>query len=263
MNCDLITQWCVFCDFPLFREHLTKYRNKYKKIIVYPSRHHGIIDLEKFLKEAFPETWVTPIAIDYGKEDWRQAETMPCLEYSNAEWIRFAEADFFVKDWDKFYADIEKAMQTSDMIGWWNPTHFPYIHPSCLFIKREILEKTHKDFSAHPEINGGDHFSMLTKDVLDIGGKITILQDLGYEDFKNACHLGGLTYVYQNFKGDETIFGVKNPEMFYTYNYWMRQANVPQNDPFMDLSQRVEKILHNRLLNMHPETNIWKKFFII
>src|SRR5258708_16000784 len=92
---DLISQLCVYCDYPLMRQHFEHYRNQYNKIILYPSRQHGYLDLESFLKENIKETWVERVPVDYGKEDWRQAETIPCLAHSNAEWIRFAEADFF------------------------------------------------------------------------------------------------------------------------------------------------------------------------
>lgn len=264
MNVDRILQWCVYADYPLFRSHADQYRDKVKKIIIYPSRHHGVLDLEQFAKESFPETWVAPVSIDYGKEDWRQAETMPCLKYSDAEWLWFTEQDFFVKDWDKFYYDIEQAMQHSDMIGWYNPTHFPYIHPSCLFIKREIFEKTKKDFRAHSEINGADHFSMLTKDVTDLGGKITTLQDLGYTDWQDAFHLGGLTYVYQDWKGDGTdAFGVRSLDAFYAYNYWMQGAGVVQSKEFIELSVKIAEQMTKQFPNIDPIQAIekWRPFF--
>lgn len=258
---DLICQYCVYCDYPIFRSHLKKYRDKYNKIILYPSRQHGFLDLENFAKSVIKETWIEREPIDYGVEDWRQAETTPCLKQSDAEWIRFAEQDFFVRDWDKFYADVEKAMQTSDMIGWWNPTHFPYVHPSCLYIKRELLEKTTIDFRAHPEINGADHFSMLTRDAEKLGAKITTLQDLGYEDWKDAFHLGGLTYVYQDWKEDgSNHIGVKRPEVFKIYNQMLRKANVEQKQEFINLTYKVEEQLNKMNLSV-DENSYWEDFF--
>lgn len=259
MKIDVISQYCVHNDYPIFRYNMKRHKDKINKLILYPSRHHGVIDFEAFSKKCFTEaTWVTPVPIDYGKEDWRQAETIPCLAYSNAEWIWFTEQDFFVNDWDKFFADVEKAMQKSDMIGWWNPTNFPYVHPSCIFIKRTMLDKTTKDFSAHPEINGCDHFAMLTADVQRLKGKITTLQDLGWENWKNAFHLGGLTYVYQDWKGDGTdAFGVGNPEAFYNYNYWSRQAPVEQSPEYQKLSIQIERALENKY-QANPR---WEEFF--
>lgn len=259
MNCDVVSQWCVFADYPIFRMHMARHRDRFNKIILYPSRHHGYVDLEEFAKKVFPETWVDPVAIDYGVEDWRQAETDPCLKHVTSEWIMFSEADFFVEDLEVFYDKIEEAMKTSDAIGWWNDTHFPYLHPCCFFIKRELFERTNKDFRAHPEINGCDHFAMLTRDIERLGGKITKIQDLGYENWANAFHLGGLTYPYQNWKGDGSdVFGVGRPEIFYVYNYWMRKADVPQDPQFTDLSYKVENHMN---LSIDPETSEWAKFF--
>lgn len=264
MNADRILQWCVYADYPIFRSHAAKYRDRVNKIILYPSKQHGVLDLEAFAKKVFPETWVAPVPIEYGVEDWRQAETIPLLAHSNSEWLWFTEQDFFCKNWDKFYEDVERAMKYSDMVGWWNETHFPYMHPSCLFIKREMLEKTNKDFRAHPEIFGSDHFAMISKDVMDLGGKITSLQSLGYEDWKDAFHLGGLTYVYQDWKGDGTdSFGVRNPEVFAAYNYWMREANVTQNGEFMIMSHDVTRQMQEQFPNIHEieAAEKWKEFF--
>ncbi len=262
MNVDQILQWCVFADYPIFRRNSARYRDQMNKIILYPSRHHGKLDLEAFAKQALLETWVDPVAIDYAVEDWRQAETTPCLAHANSEWLWFTEQDFFVKDSEKFFADIEKAMKHSDMIGWWNPTHFPYVHPSCLFIKREMFEKTQKDFRAHPEIDGCDHFAMLTVDVRKAGGKITTLQDLGYENWKDAFHLGGLTYVYQDWKGDGTDhFGVASPEAFFAYNNIMRNADVEQSPDFLSLAYEVETMMKQQFKFGQAEIDKWKMFF--
>lgn len=263
---DVISQICMHCDYPLWRAMITKYRHLFGKVILYPSNHHGHIDMESFWEENFPETWVKPVEIDYGVEDWRQAETIPCLSYSDSDWIWFTEADFFTKDWEKFFDDMEKFSAISDMMGLWNPTHSPYIHPSCLFIKRELLEKTSKDFRAHPEINGADHFSMITQEAKELG-KIITLQDMGYKcevtPDDDCFHLGGLTYVYQDFKGDDTIIGVKSPEAFFAYNAIIRPENfarpgVPLSPEFSDLSRKVEAVLTKKGIGYNPN---WEKFF--
>ena len=266
MNIDIVSQICIFCDYPIYRQLLTKYRDKFNKIILYPSRHHGVIDLENFLRKNFPETWVTGHKIDWTTPgiDWRQVETEPCLELSNSEWVLFMEQDFFVDDWDKLWRDIEESVKTSDMIGWWNPSRYPYIHPCFLLIKRELLDKTKKDFRAHPEIIGSDHFAQITRDVEKLGGKITKLQDLGWKEWGNAMHLGGLTYPYQNWKGDGTDeFGVGNPEAFMVYNYFSRLAPVEQNQLYLSLSLEIEKRLKELYPDVNLQNNKWVKFFRI
>lgn len=262
MNVDKISQLCVYCDYPLLRYHHQKYGGMVNKTIVYPSRHHGYIDLEDFMKKEYPVTWVNPVPIDWSTENWRQAETDPCLKESTAEWVWFSEPDFFVKNWDKFYEDIEKAMKISDMIGWYNPTNFPYVHPCCLFIKRELLEKTSKDFKAHPEINGADHFSMITHDVQELDAQIITLQDLGYNQWENAFHLGGLTYPYQNWTDEGTnTFGVGNVSAFFSYNHFIRQLPVVQHDGFMELSNKIENEIGKVKVKLNAETGHWKEYF--
>lgn len=266
MTIDIITQWCVYNDYPLFRHNTQKRRDLFNKVILYPSRHHGAIDLEDFARRVFPETWVTGHTIDWTTPgiDWRQVETEPCLELSNSDWILFSEQDFFVNNWDDFWEKIHKAAEYSDMVGWWNQTSFPYVHPCFLLIKRELLEKTKKDFRAHPEILGCDHYAMITHDALQLGAKITKIQDLGYKEWENAFHMGGLTYPYQNWKGDGSdIFGVASPEAFMVYNYFSRRAPVEQSELYTNLSLEIEQRLRALFPIIKLDNNRWTQFFTL
>ncbi|MEK6880463.1 MAG: hypothetical protein AABY22_12680, partial [Nanoarchaeota archaeon] len=151
MTIDLLTQYCTHCDYPIWKKWLKKYRNKFNKVILYPNEYYRDLDFKAFAKENIKETWVENHVIDWTTPgiDWRQAEVEPMLELSDSEWIFFNEQDFFVKDWDKFFEAVFKAMaEGADAIGWMNPTHFPYLHPACFFVKREFLNKTKLDFRA-------------------------------------------------------------------------------------------------------------------
>lgn len=259
-NCDLVQQICVYNDYPILR-HLLNTKWKFNNVILFPSRHHGLIDCEEFLKENIKATWVTRPYIDYGVEDWRQAETIPCLEHlsEDNEWVWFCEQDFFVDDWDKFFEYVEEKMKTSDLIGWWHDSAFPYIHPCCMFIRKDILNETQKDFRAHPEIMGCDHFAMITRDVERLGGVITKIQEDGWTNWERAFHLAGITYPYQNWPAE--TFGVGNREAFYVYNYWSRKYE-PQFKPYTDLSLEVEGKLKELFdINVDPENCKWTKFF--
>ena len=261
MKPDIVMQWCVYCDYPLFRLFLKKYRDRFGKVILYPSRQHGNVDLEDFAKKAMPETWVNPVEIDYAKQDWRQAETEPCLKLSDSEWVWFMEQDFFTSNWESLFASIEVLeKQGIEMTGLWNPTHYSYIHPCFLLMKRELLEKTNKDFSAHPEINGCDHFAMITKDAVRLNAKIATFK----EDWENYFHLGGLTYPFQNWKGDSTDhFGVKNPEAYYVYLNEARKVDVEQSPEYLKESAEIEAELKKRYLEVNLEDNEWLKFYQI
>lgn len=262
MSIDVISQICVYCDYPLWREMITKHRDKFEKVILYPSKQHGTLDLENFWLNNFKETWVTREPIDYGVEDWRQAETEPLIAQSNAEWLWFMEADFFVTDWDKLFKNFEEAMKTDDLIGCWSPSQFPYMHPCCLLIRRELFDKTNKDFRAHPEILGSDHFAMITRDAERLGAKITKLEDLGYKEWKDYFHLGGLTYTFQDWKGNgKDHFGMKNKQAYYVYLYQASKAKVPQSPEYLKQSKEIEKVLWQEFRSLKLENNEWNEFF--
>lgn len=255
---DLLSQVCIYTDFPFWREWIKKYRSNFNKVILYASKQHGVVDLETYWRDVLPETWVST-KIDWTTPgiDWRQAESEPLLEKSESKWILFMEADFFCDDWDKLWTDVEKAMETADLIGWWSASAFPYIHPCFCLIKRELLDKTNKDFRAHPEIDGSDHFAMITKDAEALGAKIVKLQDLGWTEPDHAFHLGGLTYPFQDFKGDETIIGTKYPAAFATYVDTLI-AEWETDSRFLKLAMEMAIVLRNKGIERDSK---WFKFF--
>lgn len=260
---DVILQYCQYDDYPIFRRNLSKYRHRFNKVILYMSKHHGFRDFGDFSKDQIKETWVEPVPIDYGKEDWRMAEVTPCLKHVESEWVYFMEQDFFVEDWDKFYTDVEKLSTECDMFGWAQNDTRPYIHPCSLFIKRELLDRTSKDFSAHPEVLDSDHFAQITQDAIKLGAKIIKFQDIGYNNWENAFHMQGLTYPYQNWSTDR-IFGVTNPEAFFVYNYFSRLAPVPQDPRYIELSWEIHDYMVRNLgmEKINPEESRFKKFYV-
>lgn len=263
MNCDVLSQICVYCDFPIWRGVMQKHRDKFKKIILYPSKQHGTVDLEDFWLKEFPETWVVRDPdLSYIGKDWRQLESEPLVALSDAEWMYFTEADFFVKDWEKFFNDVEKEMETADMIGCWSPSQFPYVHPSALFMRRSFYEKSNKDFRAHSEVLGSDHFAMFTRDAERLGAKIVKLEDMGYKEWEDYFHLGGLTYTFQDWKGNgKDIFGMKSLEAYYVYLYWATQVNVRQSFDYLKQATEIFKFLAPKFSDLNLENNKWTKFY--
>lgn len=259
---DIVMQYCVFCDYPLWREWLKKYRDKFAKVILYPSKQHGTTDLEDFARKVIPETWVERPSIDYGKQDWRQAETDPCIALSDSEWILFMEQDFFCSDWDRLFGDMEKAMKEADMFGVWNASHFPYMHPCFLLIRRSTLDKTRKDFSAHPETPGSDHFAMLTRDAEKLGARLIKLEDYGYKEWEDYYHLGGLTYTFQDWKGNgKDVFGMKSPEAYYVYLHFAENADVEQSPEYLKQAKEIQDTLKGKYAHLDIENNVWTKFY--
>jgi len=262
---DILSQYCCHCDYPIWRADLAKHRGKFNKVILYPNEYYRDLDFKAFAKKVLQETWVENHVIDWFAPgvDWRQVEVEPMLELSDSEWIYFNEQDWFVKDYDKFYEAVFKAMdEGADAIGWMNPTHFPYLHPACFFVKRELLNKTNLDFRAHSEISGGDHFCMITKDLKEMGAKIVTTEDLGFTHWEDCFHLGGVT---SNFVDSHNPgFEFHRPDIFYVYNWWSRKSDVEQSLEFLELSLAIEKKLLDKypeLKNIDPEQSEWRVFY--
>lgn len=262
---DLLMQHSIYCDYPVWRLHLKRNRDVFNKVILYPSDHYRKVSFKDFVQKVIPETWVTPVEIDWSKADWRQVETIPMLNQSNAEWVYFNEPDWFVKDYQKFYEKVIETMEKgAEAIGWMNMTNFPYLHPSSLFVKRSVLEKTQKDFSAHSEINGCDHFAMITHDLKKLGAKIVTFEELGFKDFEDCFHLGGLTQNFIEIAENNPYTSWHRAEIFFVQNYWSRKADVEQSPLYLNISLQMEQLMKEGVpecKNLDPETSEWSKFF--
>ena len=164
---DLVITFIKHCDYPLFRVFLRKYRDHFNKVIIYWSEHNRFPYLDHFIHEAIKDldiTFIDPTLTDWGTEDWRNHATNEMLKYSDSEWICSIEQDWFSSNWEELFEITFKAMETNDLIGWDAQAGDGgrYIHPAFWFIRREMLEKTNKDFAAHDNL---DHFGFITRDV--------------------------------------------------------------------------------------------------
>lgn len=268
---DLLITWHESADYPVFRATLAKHRDSFGKIIIYLSKHFREPVYSKFFKESLADlgniVFLDPIEYKYGEEDWRNVSTRYMLKFSDSEWVCSVEQDFFAKDWTNLLTKTEEAMRKSDMVGWVNQTRFPYIHPSYWFIRRSLLEKTSKDFSPHPEINGADHFAMITYDVQEKEGRIITLQDMGFNtevslpEETDCFHQGGLNQNYLTFGQDNWFETLHRKELFYIYNYYSMGADVKQDPRFMELMIKVDRALQEKFPEISPEKSKWRKFY--
>jgi len=155
---------------------------------------------EKFIKEAFSRDVVTIVENDSvsGTDDWRNIAVNKGLKISDSEWVCFWEQDFSIND--SFWPEIRDLMSRTEVFGWYEDTR---LHPCCTFIKRELLDKTHKNFGV---LSGEfDHFGQLQR---DLENKKVII---GVIPRRCASHMNGLSqniYLLQtgqvpNFRPDE------------------------------------------------------------
>jgi hypothetical protein len=260
---DLLITWIKHCDYPIFREFLVNHSNFFNKIIIYWSEHNRFPYFDHFIQDAIrqdvyelfdhPEIiFLDPIETDWGKEDWRNKSTNYMLHFSESEWVCSIEQDWFSNDWNKLLTATQEAMKDNDLVGWWQENN-EYIHPSYWFIKRNILDQTNKDFSAR---DGQDHFGWISKDVIKMNGKIKTTQQMGFVDFKDCFHLGGVNQNY--LEGMKKDFVFHRPEIFYVYNYWCQKAEVTQDSRFTQISSEIHRLLN---LPIDPENCEWTQFF--
>lgn len=267
MKKSLLISWISGCDYPLFRLWLDKYGNRFDEILIYWDVQFRHPFFWAFIQQSLSHLpnvkFLDPVEYQYGVGDWRNVSTNELVKHATGDWLISIEQDWFTRDWEWMWEKIEIGMNQADLFGWMNMSANPYIHPAFWFIKRELLEKTNKDFAAHPEINGSDHFGTITYDAQRIGAKIVSLQDLGVNcDFSidsDAFHLGGVNQNYLN--GLNPEFKFHRPEAFAVLNYENRQAQVVQDPKFITLSQGIEQRMV--ITEFDLSNNEWTKFFKI
>lgn len=198
---------------------------------------------------------------ELGIDDWRNTATNAMLKEATGDWIISIEQDWFCRDWGESFNTMEQSMKDSDLFGWWNPTNSPYVHPAFFGIRKELLDKTSKDFSPHPELNGADHFAVITHDAQKLGARI---DKYGGEVFPETLHfhLGGVNQNYLDFEPRFKDDALHRENIFYVYNYYSMKANVAQNTHFMERMKYVDIYLKSKLGDkIDPEVSAWKEFF--
>lgn len=261
---DLLVCWIKHCDYPIFRMFLKRHREFFGKVIIYWSEHFRHMYYDEFIQKALADDGVEcqflqNIEYKYGVEDWRNIATNYMLKHSDSEWVCSVEQDFFVRDWDKLLTEVVAKSLDADLIGYKGEAgNKNYVHPAFWFMKREALEKTSKNFSADAE-QGEDHFGLITRDAEKLGIPIAYIQDMGFEDFKDAFHLGGVNQNY--LECGKPGYTFHQPEIFCAYNYWSIWANVPQSPEFLDLCRRVDESFKSSHSNVDPKTSEWQVFF--
>ncbi len=229
-SADLIIVWPTNCEYPLFRSFIRLNRSKFARVIIaFTEVPHGD-DFRQFVMDSMKEDsidFLSQPATDPG--DWRNNAINRALTFSDAEWVWFMEQDFLIRE-DSFWNWVDNLMVVSDVIGVKDGER---LHPCCLLIRREILEKTHKDFGIIPDKL--DHFGMIQKDLESIGAKIGTMDQSFYH------HMAGLSHNY--------TLAHQMKEITYKldeFKNYLRLCLTIQNVPLDSRFMRVAKgIVHN------------------
>lgn len=182
---DVIVTWPRNCDYPLWRQFIRDNRHRFNEIIVVfmeTNQGHNYID---FVMDAMRQDHVlfaqSPAVL--GHQDWRDVAIKHALIQSyNADWVWFTEQDFLPIGDTMF-----EVLDAADASGneWVAAFDGLRMHPCSLFIKRPLLSKIDKDFSAKPPEY--DHFGAIQKQLQSITPGIAI-------DPETYTHMNGLSH---------------------------------------------------------------------
>jgi hypothetical protein len=184
-----------------------------------------------FIKEAMHDDYVhfiEPMPVATGK-DWRDVIVNNCLLHSyNAEWIWFTEQDFIVTD-PRFFDVVEgRVAEGFDVIAAYQQER---MHPCSIFIRREALNKTTKNFGIVPNVS--DHFSIFQADIDRLGLQIAPITDF-YAHLNGLSH--NMTLLYQNQAPNY------QPERFRAYLQDCLRVTVPLQSEWVDLVKNFLEI---------------------
>lgn len=194
---DLLLVWPDTIDFPLFRKWLREERKRFAKVIIvfsitnwdYPSVKNFIVNEMGNDDVIFLETKQD----DAG--DWRDIAVNKALSVSDNEWVFFTEPDFFPTK--NLWTELEDAPKSDIYAVIQDDTR---VHPCCIFIKRDLLNKTSLNFAAKPPFH--DHFGQIQKDLASLKTKVATINPKLYYHMNGLSHnmfliQGGKEPVYQ------------------------------------------------------------------
>lgn len=161
---DVILTWPRNVDYPLFRQFIKENRDRFGKVIIAFHETNNGYDFRNFISDAMINDRIIFLIPDPDpRDDWRNQSVNLCLNFSDSKWVWFTEQDFFIDDPGKFWGYVDIIVDKFCIGGM---KVVKRVHPGCLFVKREVLDKTGKNFSVIP--GRGDHFSKFQEDIEDM-----------------------------------------------------------------------------------------------
>lgn len=175
--------------------------------------------------------------------DWRNAATNHMIDSTTGEWILFMEQDFFIHDYPLFFHTVQNALLGNDIIMFEEGNRY---HPAFLLVKRELVDKTSRDFSSG-EV-GMDHFAKFSQELKALKPLSMSLEQIGLQPGRDWWHMRGLT---DNYFAPKPYFDLPS---FYTYNWrCMSLSGGVQEKSWFDKMCRLNA-------EMPPGTQLNKQF---
>lgn len=159
---DVVAVWPRNNDYPLWREFIRDNRTKFNEILItFMETNQGYDYRSDVINHMFPDYahFISAQQV-HATEDWRNVAINAALLHSyNAPWIWFTEQDFFPTA--GFWEDVKKL--EDDGCGVIAVYQGARMHPCCIFMRRDVLNRTCKNFSIVPDKS--DHFSLIQRDI--------------------------------------------------------------------------------------------------
>lgn len=236
MNITVHVTWPIHMDYPIWRYQMKKYKKFIQHGIVSLSDNHETDNYSTEIKSLMGElgypTFDPPVLKD--SDDWRNKAIRSSLNAIQTEWVWFTEQDFIIRN-ERFFELVEQASHDCDFFAYEDQHR---LHPACLFVKRELLEKTSRNFS--PIVDKFDHFYTFTQELKEKAHRWGTLDDWGLLPYEDFYHMTGLTHNYRRIK--EGLEPTKKDE-FITYN-WMTIPIKPYIRGFRKMTEKyLEKTM--------------------
>ena len=233
--------WPKHCDYPVFRYNMKRFKDYFQDIFIGFTYHYQEEDYSNFIRADLDAKFID---IKHGQDqDWRDEGINQLLDLMPpTEHVLFIEQDFLIKD-GTFFDKLFK--EDHDFIYYMEGSR---IHPAFALVKRDLIERTSRDFSAvHPKDHFGKFFDELG--LLTQGQNI---EDLGVVFKEDFYHMAGLTQNYQCFKYQDPFF---RPNTFFYFNH--KSSLLPHQSPFVETMRKINQFdrpkQHEFLDNFFPD----------
>ena len=205
-------------------------RTRFNEVLISFMDTNAGPDYRSFVRQAMFTDYVqfgdapTPI----GNEDWRNLSVNAMLLHSyNAPWLWFTEQDFYPLP--GFWESVETYERTGfEVIAVFQGGR---MHPCCIFITRNALNQTRKNFGIVPGVS--DHFSMIQEDLANAKIPVGIINRDTYFHHNGLSH--NMTLLYN---GEQPNY---EPEKFSEWLQECLQVSVPLDQRFIELAAKMRK----------------------
>jgi hypothetical protein len=186
---DLIISWPNSMDYPLWRDFIVEHLAYFNQVFIVFTETNTGIDYSEFVTSSLSEheqiVCMKSRKLENG-EDWRSVAVNQALDQSKSKWVWFTEQDFFVLS-PSFWPITKTYLQKYDVVGYKDGA--TRMHPCNLWVKREYIDKTGKDFGVVPDKL--DHFARFYNQLRESGA---FFKQLKYDPAESIFyHMNGLS----------------------------------------------------------------------